>query len=91
MRTETPQRQATKRAKTPDDITTMRVRRTTLAKLAQRQQELGAASLDEALETILFRQRSYEAIARLKANPAELADYQREAREWAEVDVEVHE
>jgi hypothetical protein len=52
-----------------------------LAKLAHRQVEFGSASLDEALETILFRQRSYEAIARLKANPAELADYQREAHE----------
>jgi hypothetical protein len=81
----------TRRAKTPDDITTMRVRRTTLAKLAQRQKELGSASLDEALETILFRQCSYEAIARLKANPTELADYQSEASEWTETDVEVHE
>jgi len=86
-----PKRQTTKRAKTPADITTMRIRRSTLAKLAQRQKELGAASLDEALETILFRQRSYEAITRLKADPAELADYQREAQEWAEVDVEAHE
>ena len=67
----------------------MRVRRSTLAKLAQRQVELGAASLDEALETILFRQQSYEAIARLRADPDGLADYQREAAEWAEVDVEV--
>jgi hypothetical protein len=91
MRTETPKKRAPKRAKTSADITTMRVRRTTLAKLAQRQKELGSASLDEALETILFRQRAYEAIARLKANPDELADYQREAHEWAEVDVEAHE
>jgi hypothetical protein len=80
-----------RRAKTPDGITTMRVRRTTLAKLAQRQKELGSASLDEALETILFRQRSYEAIAWLKANPTELADYQSEASGWAETDVEVPE
>ncbi|WP_028934943.1 hypothetical protein [Pseudonocardia spinosispora] len=76
--------------RSPDDITTMRVRRATLAKLEQRKVELGASSLDEALETILFRQRSYEAIARLKANPDELADYQGAAHEWAEVDVEVH-
>lgn len=67
----------------------MRIRRTTLAKLAERQKELGAPSLDEALETILFRQRAYEAIARLKSSPEQLADYQREAREWAEVDTEV--
>jgi len=91
MRTETPKEQTPKRAKTSADITTMRVRRTTLAKLAQRQEELGSASLDEALETILFRQRSYEAIMRLKANPDELADYQREAHEWAEIDLEAHE
>jgi hypothetical protein len=91
MRAETPKKSTTKRAKTPADITTMRVKRTTLAKLAQRQKELGSASLDEALETILFRQRSYEAITRLKSDPAELADYQREAHEWAELDVEAHE
>jgi hypothetical protein len=69
-------------------MTTMRVRRTTLAKLAARQRELGSSSLDEALETILFRHRAYEAIARLRADPSELAAYQREAHEWAEVDVE---
>lgn len=80
-----------RQASKPSDITTMRVRRGTLAKLAARQKELGAASLDEALETILFRQRSYEAITRLKADPEALADYQHEAEEWAEVDVEVHE
>ena len=66
----------------------MRIRRRTLAALAERQRELGAASLDEALETILFRQRSYEAIARLNAAPSTLAEYQREAREWAEIDDE---
>ncbi len=69
----------------------MRVRRSTLAALAKRQRDLGAASLDEALETILFRQQSYEAIARLNADPEGLADYQAEATEWAETDVEVHE
>ena len=77
-----------RQTKTSGDITTMRIRRATLAKLEQRKAELGASSLDEALETILFRQRSYEAITRLRANPAELADYQREAHEWAEIDVE---
>jgi hypothetical protein len=90
MRIETPDKSAARRAKAPGDVTTMRVRRGTLAKLAARQKELGAASLDEALETILFRQRSYEAITRLKADPEALANYQREAAEWAEVDVEVH-
>jgi hypothetical protein len=69
----------------------MRVRRTTLATLAVRQRELGSASLDEALETILFRQRSYEAIARLEADPTALASYQREAHEWAEIDVDIKE
>jgi hypothetical protein len=73
------------------EVTTMRIRRATLAKLAERQRELGAPSLDEALETILFRQLAYEAIARLKSNPEQLADYQREAHEWAEVDTEVRE
>jgi len=74
-----------------EEITTMRVYRSTRDTLAQRQRELGSPSLDEALRTILFRERAYEAIARLKDNPDELADYQREAREWAEVDVEVDE
>ncbi|GAA4215697.1 hypothetical protein GCM10022220_44650 [Actinocatenispora rupis] len=69
----------------------MRVRRSTRDTLAQRQRELGSPSLDDALRTILFRQRAYEAIARLKDNPDQLADYQREAHELAEVDVEVHE
>jgi hypothetical protein len=69
----------------------MRIRRSTLAMLEQRKGELGASSLDDALQTVLFRQRSYEAIARLKANPDELAEFQREAREWAEVDAEVSE
>jgi hypothetical protein len=69
----------------------MRVRRATLAKLAVRQRELGCGSLDEALETILFRHRAFEAIARLEADPTELDAYRREAHEWAEVDVEAHE
>jgi len=90
MRTEISGKGTARQAKAPGDITTMRVRRGTLAKLAARQKELGAASLDEALETILFRQRSYEAITRLKADPEALAAYQDEAQEWAEVDVEVH-
>jgi hypothetical protein len=90
MRTDTPRKTTARRA-TAGDITTMRVRRGTLAKLAERQRELGAASLDEALQTILFRQRAYEAIARLNADPTALAAYQRDAEEWAEVDVEVHE
>jgi hypothetical protein len=68
----------------------MRIRRVTLAKLAQRQKELGSPSLNDALETVLFRQRAYEAIARLRSSPEQLEGYQREAHEWAEVDTEVH-
>lgn len=90
MRTGTAPEPAAQSLKRGDDVTTMRVRRRTLAKLAARQRELGAASLDEALETILFRQRAYEAIARLKADPDGLAEYQREAQESADLDVEVH-
>jgi hypothetical protein len=71
------------------ETTTMRVRRSTLATLAAWQDEVGAVSLDEALETLLFRQRAYQAIARLNADPQAVEDYQREAAEWAEVDVEV--
>lgn len=69
----------------------MRIKRKNRDALAARAKELGVATLDEALETIMFRQKSYEAIARLQADPAALADYQREAHELAEVDVEVHE
>ncbi|HEX3732753.1 MAG TPA: hypothetical protein VHU91_07535 [Mycobacteriales bacterium] len=87
MLTEKPKQDREKR----NGITTMRIRRRTLNALAERQRELGAASLDEALETILFRQRSYEAITRLRANPEVLAEYQREAHEWAEIDYEVRE
>jgi hypothetical protein len=93
MHADIPKKTATKRAKAaaPGDITTMRVRRSTLATLTRRQQDLGASSLDEALSTILFRQQSYEAIIRLNADPQALADYRAEAREWAETDVEIHE
>jgi hypothetical protein len=90
MHAETSSKATTRRAKAAGDITTMRIHRTTLAKLAARQRDLGAASLDEALETILFRQQAYEAITRLKADPEALADYQREAQEWADVDIEAH-
>jgi hypothetical protein len=75
----------------PEEQTTMRVKRRNRDALAARAKELGVATLDEALETILFRQKSYEAIARLSEDPAALADYQREARELAEADAEVQE
>lgn len=72
-----------------DEITTLRVRRSTRDTLDQRRQELGAASLDEALATVLFRQKSYEVIARLNGDPEALAEYQHEAHEIAEAGVEV--
>jgi hypothetical protein len=79
------------RATSAEEQTTMRIKRRNRDALAERARELGATSLDEALETILFRQKSYEAIARLTSDAEELAGYQSEARELAEVDVEVSE
>ncbi len=91
MPTDTGKKTPGRRSDAAGDVTTMRIRRRTLEALVQRQHDLGAASLDEALATILYRQQSYEAIARLKADPDALADYQAEANEWAETDVEIHE
>lgn len=51
--------------------------------------ELGGASLDEALRVLLFEHRSRLAYARLMADPAACADYLREAAALAEADVEV--
>jgi ribosomal protein L12E/L44/L45/RPP1/RPP2 len=70
--------------------TSMRVSvevRDALARIAS--DELGGVSLDEALRIILFQHQTAAAIARLEADPEALADYQREAQEWAELDVRV--
>ncbi len=64
----------------------MRIRRETRDRLAQRQSDFGYASLDEALEALLFQQESAEAIARLLADPVGLAAYQQQAHLWAELD-----
>lgn len=48
-------------------------------------------SLDQALRIALFQHEAAAAVARLEADPDALADYQREAREWAELDVQVRE
>ena len=72
--------------------TTLRVskeNRDALARIAK--SELDGASLDEALKTLLFERRVARDMARLRANPEELADYRREAREVVEADVEVRE
>ena len=53
--------------------------------------ELGGVSLDEALRIVLFRHDVAVSVARLEADPEMLADYQREAREWAELDPAVQE
>lgn len=65
------------------------VNRDTLARIATR--ELGGVSLDEALRIVLFQHETAAAIARLEADPEALAQYQHEAREWAELDVAVRE
>lgn len=60
-----------------------------LARIAA--EELGGVSLDEALRAVLFRHDVAASIDRLRADPEMLADYQREAREWAELDTAVQE
>jgi ribosomal protein L12E/L44/L45/RPP1/RPP2 len=70
--------------------TSMRVSveaRDALARIAA--DELGGVSLDEALRIILCQHETAAAVARLEADPEALADYQREAQEWAELDVRV--
>jgi hypothetical protein len=69
--------------------TTVRVDAERRDELAQVAAELGGVSLDEALRVVLFRYRTALAVARLEADPIALAAYQTEARELAEVDVEV--
>jgi hypothetical protein len=69
--------------------TSMRVtpkNRDALARIAA--EELGGISLDEALRVLVFEHDSLVALARLRADPAALADYQEEARMLAESDVE---
>lgn len=61
--------------------------RDALADLAR--DELGGATLDRALEVLLFEHRTMVAFARLAASPAESADYLAESRRLAEVDVAV--
>jgi len=53
--------------------------------------ELGGVSLDEALRVLLFHHQTAQAVARLEADPEALAEWQREAREWAELDTAVAE
>lgn len=61
--------------------------RDALARIAA--DEMGGVSLDEALRVILFQHQAAVAVARLEADPEALADYRREAQEWAELDVRV--
>lgn len=61
--------------------------RDTLAGIAR--DELGGATLDEALRIVLFEHQTRAAMARLKADPAALQEYRDEAQQLAEVDVQV--
>ncbi len=65
------------------------VNRDTLAKIAMN--ELGGVSLDEALRIVLFQHETVAAVSALESDPEALAQYQHEAREWAELDVAVRE
>lgn len=75
-----------------DMQTSMRVdqaNRDALARIAA--EELGGVSLDEALRMLLFEHETMRAVARLEADPEALANWQREAREWAELDTGITE
>lgn len=63
--------------------------RDALARIAA--EELGGASLDETVRVLLFEHETIKAVARLKADPEALADWQREAHEWVELDTAVTE
>ncbi|WP_020522932.1 hypothetical protein [Catelliglobosispora koreensis] len=63
--------------------------RDALAKIAN--DEMGGVSMDDALKVLLFEHASLAAIAALEADPAALAEYRAEAREWAELDTQVSE
>lgn len=61
--------------------------RDALAAIASK--ELGGVSLDDALQRLLTEHRYHADIARLQADPDDLAEYQAEALALAEVDIEV--
>ncbi|GAA1376103.1 hypothetical protein GCM10009661_43780 [Catellatospora chokoriensis] len=61
--------------------------RDALARIAA--DELGGASLDEALRVLIWQHQAMAAVARLEADSEALAEYQAEAREWAELDTAV--
>jgi hypothetical protein len=61
--------------------------RDALARIAE--DELGGASLDEALRVVLFEHHTRVALARLASNPEMADDYLSEATGLAEVDVTV--
>ena len=52
-------------------------------------EELGGVSMDEALRVLVFEHRTRTAFARLEADPEAMAAYREQARQLAEVDVEV--
>ncbi|QSB04960.1 hypothetical protein [Natronoglycomyces albus] len=76
--------------RTGADETTIRVtkkNRDALASIAQT--ELGGASLDEALRSVIFEHQTRAAFARM--NASQLADYQAEAQQLADIDPQVTE
>lgn len=80
------------KAKGEERQTSVRVRQSSRDELARiAQEELGGASLDEALAMVLFQHATMRAVERLSADPAALDDWQTEAREWADLDTAVDE
>jgi hypothetical protein len=70
----------------PERITTMKVRLRNRDALARVAATLGSASLDEALEEILFAYESLSAVEALTA--AQILEWRAEAHRWAESDIE---
>lgn len=63
--------------------------RDALARIAA--EELGGASLEEALRVVLFEHQSRTALARLAADPAAAGSYLAESSTLAETDIAVRE
>jgi hypothetical protein len=75
-----------------EHMTTIRVSKSTRDQLAVlADSEFRVGTLDEALRALLFEHETRAAFARLASDPAGLKEYQDEAYELAEVDVEVSE
>lgn len=75
--------------RSPDQITTVRVRRGTHDRLVALQQRVGASSLDELLSILAWRQEARDALDRLKTDVAGMDSRQHDREGWAAVEAAV--